>query len=72
MTPARLVLPFIWIAPLPWNLIQPSLNPSSIWMRGIGFRMPWARKIAAQFSRGTASGRTGRRSAFVSSDAISF
>ena len=53
-------------APLapPSNSIHPSLNPSSIRIRGVEFFIPWDAKAEAHMSRGTISARTARLSRF--------
>ena len=52
--------------------IEPSLNPSTICMRGNGLRMPSLRKISSQCARGAASARTDRSSALAKAEAIAF
>jgi hypothetical protein len=42
---SMLMEPLRACAPRSAKSIQPALNPSIICMRGVGFFMPWARKI---------------------------
>src|ERR1700744_745756 len=55
--------PLIADRPESENSIQPSLKPSSMRMRGVGFFIPCARKRVSQLVRGTISTRTGLPSA---------
>src|ERR1700716_1010441 len=72
MTLSSAVAPFTADRPCSLNSIHPSLKPSSIRIRGDGFRVPWARKICSQLSRGTVSTRTVRFSTVAKARARSF
>src|SRR5277367_3598246 len=61
-TVSSATFPFREPASPPSNSIQPSLKPSSIRIRGVGFFMPCDRNSASQLSRGTTSIFTGRPS----------
>src|SRR6266849_2463023 len=63
--------PFREPASAPSNSIQPSLKPSSILMRGVGFFMPCDLNSDSQVSRGTGSILTGRPSRSAKVVAIS-
>src|SRR2546429_6452016 len=56
----RATSPFRELASPFSNSIQPSLKPSSIRIRGVGFFMPCDLNSGSQVSRGTASILTGR------------
>src|SRR6267142_514918 len=72
MTLSSVAAPFTADRPCSLNSIHPSLKPSSIRIRGDGFRVPWARKICSQLSRGTVSTRTVRFSTVAKARARSF
>lgn len=59
MTASASVVPLMARAQPSGKSIQPSLKPSSMRMRGMGFCAPCARNSASQLSRATASARTG-------------
>jgi hypothetical protein len=50
----------------------PSLKPSIICMRGVGFFMPCAQKVRSHSARGAISARTGFPRAFAKAAAIAF
>ena len=69
---SMLMEPLRACAPRSAKSIQPALNPSIICMRGVGFFMPWARKIDSHRLRGTASARTGVPNTLANAAARSF